>query len=186
MEEDIKILREIKKEFITKMKKDITHNDNPIRYRNIQALQNILNELERLQKENALNSEKTVHTCLHCGNDTPLYCEKCQQELISKNAELQLEIEKLQEEIMENDLKIIGAEEYTKASMGEIIENYYTANEYCVPKQVIKDKIEEVNEEYKKYTEKWEKSGMNKEHPFYKYIVRLEAQIEILEELLGE
>ena len=52
MEEDIKIVKEIKKEFITKMKKDITHNDNQIRYRNIQALQNILNELDRLKNEN--------------------------------------------------------------------------------------------------------------------------------------
>lgn len=55
-----------------------------------------------------------------------------------------------------------------------------------IPKQVIRNKIEEVNKEYKKYTEKWEKSGMNKEHPFYRYIVRLEAQIDILEELLNE
>lgn len=60
MEEDIKIVKEIKKEFITKMKKDITHNDNQIRYRNIQALQNILNELDRLQKENKKLEEENM------------------------------------------------------------------------------------------------------------------------------
>ena len=60
IEEDIKIVKEIKKEFITKMKKDITHNDNQIRYRNIQALQNILNELDRLQKENEELKEKRI------------------------------------------------------------------------------------------------------------------------------
>lgn len=142
------------------------------------ALQTVLNELERLQKENALNSEKTVHTCLHCGNDTPLYCENCYQELISKNAELQLENNQLKRKIF--DLyNSSGEYEKAKCIMTKELREY-------IPKQVIRDKIEEVNEEYKKYTEKWEKSGMNKEHPFYKYIVRLEAQIEILEELLGE
>lgn len=52
-------------------------------------IETILNELERLQKANALNFEKTVHTCIHCGKETPLYCENCYQELISKNANLQ-------------------------------------------------------------------------------------------------
>lgn len=42
------------------MKKDITHNDNQIRYRNIQALQNILNELDRLQKENKKLEEENM------------------------------------------------------------------------------------------------------------------------------
>lgn len=57
---------------------------------------------------------------------------------------LQKENEELKEKIMENDLKVIGIEEYTKASMGEIIEEYYTANEDCIPKSVIQDKIEEI------------------------------------------
>lgn len=56
---------------------------------------------------NALNSEKTVHTCLHCGNDTPLYCEKCQQELITKNAELQLENKNLKYK-MQNVINFIN------------------------------------------------------------------------------
>ena len=63
------------------------------------AIKTVIDELERLQKENALNFEKTVHTCLHCSENTPLYCEKCYQELISKNAELQLENEKIKTRI---------------------------------------------------------------------------------------
>ena len=41
---------------------------------------------------------------------------------------------------------IIGKEEYTKASMGEIIEQYYTANEDCISKQKIKDIVRELEE----------------------------------------
>ena len=135
------------------------------------AIKTVIDELERLQKENAQDFEKTVHTCLHCGNDTPLYCEKCQQELITKNAELQVEIEELKQDNSKQ------WKERCKLSF-EVDDS--------IPKQVIRDKKEEVNKEYKKYTEKWEKSGMNKEHPFYRYIVRLEAQIDILEELYGK
>lgn len=89
MEEDIKIVKEIKKEFITKMKKDITHNDNPIYYRNIQALQNILNELERLQKKNEILIEKNIKY------DETL--EKLQKETIWK-FKIQNKIEELEED----------------------------------------------------------------------------------------
>ena len=75
----------------------------------------------------------------------------------NKNCELEFEVEKLQKEneelkneIMEKDLEIIGKEEYTKASMGEIIEQYYTANEDCIPIQKVKDRIEELQKEYNK------------------------------------
>lgn len=56
--------------------------------------------------------------------------------------ELKKENKELKDEIMDKDLEIIGKEEYTKASMGEIIEQYYTANEDCIPKKKIKEKIE--------------------------------------------
>lgn len=100
MEEDVRDLKELLDVFYKE--KDTTWIT--IHTPQIKNIENILNELDRLQKEN----------------------------------------EKLKEEIMENDLKVIGAEEYTKASMGEIIENYYTANEDCIPKSVIQDKIEEI------------------------------------------
>ena len=54
---------------------------------------------------------------------------------------------------MEKDLEIIGKEEYTKASMKEIIEQYYTANEECIPKQRIEDIIDRIDYDIKKTKE---------------------------------
>lgn len=118
------------------------------------ALNNILNELERLQKEfkavdnecsrlekkeikleNALKNKKTVHTCLHCGENTPLYCEKCQQELITKNAELQLENEELRKEVNEENKRCM----LLAIEKQDLIEN-------SIPKQVIRDKFKRINE----------------------------------------
>ena len=63
------------------------------------------------------------------------------------------ENEDLKNEIMEKDLEIIGKEEYTKASMKEIIAQYYTANEDCIPKSKIKDIIDRINYDIKKTKE---------------------------------
>ncbi len=79
----------------------------------------------------------------------------------SKNAEillnlidkLQKENEELKNKIMEKDLEIIGKEEYTKASMKEIIEQYYTANEDCITKQRIEDIIDRIDYDIKKTKE---------------------------------
>lgn len=66
---------------------------------------------------------------------------------------LQKENEELKNEVMEKDLEIIGKEEYTKASMKEIIEQYYTANEECIPKQRIEDIIDRIDYDIKKTKE---------------------------------
>lgn len=58
---------------------------------------------------------------------------------------LQKENEELKNEVLEKDLEIIGKEEYTKASMKEIIEQYYTANEECISKQRIEDIIDRID-----------------------------------------
>lgn len=63
------------------------------------------------------------------------------------------ENEDLKNEIMEKDLEIIGKEEYTKASMKEIIAQYYTANEDCIPKSKIKDIINRMDYDIKKTKE---------------------------------
>lgn len=63
------------------------------------------------------------------------------------------ENEELKNEVMEKDLEIIGKEEYTKASMKEIIEQYYTANEECIPIQKVKDKIEELKKKVEELTD---------------------------------
>lgn len=67
--------------------------------------------------------------------------------------ELKKENEELKNEVMEKDLKIIGTEEYTKASMKEIIAQYYTANEDCIPKSKIKDIINRMDYDIKKTKE---------------------------------
>lgn len=66
---------------------------------------------------------------------------------------LQKENEELKNKIMEKELEIIGKEEYTKASMGEIIEQYYTANEDCITKQRIEDIIDRIDHDIKKTKE---------------------------------
>lgn len=73
-----------------------------------------------------------------------------QQTTINKYAK---ENEELKNKIMEKDLEIIGKEEYTKASMKEIIEQYYTANEDCITKQRIEDIIDRIDYDIKKTKE---------------------------------
>ena len=63
------------------------------------------------------------------------------------------ENEKLKNEVMEKDLEIIGKVEYTEASMKEIIEQYYTANEDCIIKQRIEDIIDRIDYDIKKTKE---------------------------------
>ena len=63
------------------------------------------------------------------------------------------ENEELKNEIMEKELEVVGKEEYTKASMGEIIEQYYTANEDCITKQRIEDIIDRIDYDIKKTKE---------------------------------
>ena len=79
-------------------------------------------------------------------------------EILSDYKRVLKENEELKNKIMEKDLEIIGKEEYTKASMGEIIEQYYTANEDCITKQKIEKLIEELKQDdinmTRKYKEK--------------------------------
>ena len=63
------------------------------------------------------------------------------------------ENKELKNKIMDKELEIIGIEEYTKASMGEIIEQYYTANEDCIAKQRIEDIIDRIDYDIKKTKE---------------------------------
>ena len=67
---------------------------------------------------------------------------KAIKNLIQENKELK---ENLEEKDMQHELELIGKEEYTKDAMAEIIEHYYTANEDCIPRSKVKEKIEEIN-----------------------------------------
>ena len=66
------------------------------------------------------------------------------ENLITRYKELQKQLE---EKEMQHELELIGKEEYTKADMGEIIENYYTANEDCILKSKAEEMLEEIDEE---------------------------------------
>ena len=87
---------------------------------------------------------------------------------------LQQENQELKNKIMEKELEIIGKEEYTKASKGEIIEQYYTANEECIQIQKVKDKIEELN-----------KKVLDAER-FDERILKYRYQKQVLQELIEE
>lgn len=53
--------------------------------------------------------------CFHCGSNKQIYyCEKCFQELISKNMDLQLKVKELEKELRE-----IKNEEYKPKHMKE-------------------------------------------------------------------
>ena len=69
------------------------------------------------------------------------------------NEVLLKENEELKNKIMDKELEIIGIEEDTKASMREIIEQYYTANEDCIAKQRIEDIIDRIDYDIKKTKE---------------------------------
>lgn len=119
-------------ERITKLITTKFNNDYSIDNKDKEAIEHILSDYKKLQEE----FKQVDHEC---------------ERLEEKEVRLLKENEELKNKIMEKELEIIGKEEYTKASMGEIIERYYTANEECTPVQKVKDKIEEIlnNGEYR-------------------------------------
>ena len=109
-----------------------------------------------------MNDGYTFKDCDICNNynEKTKQCDKhkCMElqaieHILSDYKKLQKENEELKNKIMEKDLEIIGKEEYTKASMKEIIEQYYTANEDCITKQRIEDIIDRINYDIKKTKE---------------------------------
>lgn len=79
--------------------------------------------------------------------------------------------------------KFYEGEIYTCKQLKNIEENQ---KKYFINKQVIRDKIEELKEQFKDYEERWSKTSRDKRHPFYKYLIRIESEIDILNELLEE
>ena len=92
--------------------------------------------------------------------------------------------EKLEEKDMQHELELIGKEEYTKQSMGEIIEHYYTANEDCIPKSKIKEKIEEKNSRIEKYRKHIEQ-GIETDIEWVDNVADREI-VQVLKELIEE
>ena len=99
----------------------------------------------------------STNQCNICGRYEKKECmlerNRCEQHILSDYKRVLKENEELKNKIMEKDLEIIGKEEYTKASMKEIIEQYYTANEDCITKQRIEDIIDRIDYDIKKTKE---------------------------------
>ena len=110
--------------------------------------------------EEAIDRLEYVNRAYDYNNYYSRYDLDCIQILLSDykrvleiNEVLLKENKELKNKIMEKDLEIIGKEEYTKASMKEIIEQYYTANEDCITKQRIEDIIDRIDYDIKKTKE---------------------------------
>ena len=116
-------------------------------------------EINKLQKENSI--EEDIELLQDETSSLGLFFKcKCSEKykialehILSDYKRVLKENEELKNEVMEKDLEIIGKEEYTKASMKEIIEQYYTANEECISKQRIEDIIDRINYDIKKTKE---------------------------------
>ena len=109
-----------------------------------------------------MNDGYTFKDCDMCNNynEKTKCCDKHKymelqaiEHILSDYKRVLKENENLKNEIMEKDLEIIGKEEYTKTSMKEIIAQYYTANEDCIPKSKIKDTIDKIDYDIKKTKE---------------------------------
>ena len=111
--------------------------------------------VDRTEKE--FLSNITYAECLYILTPKNKYCDKIRELSVLKLCEiidkLQKENKELKNKIMEKELEIIGKEEDTKASMREIIEQYYTANEDCIAKQRIEDIIDRIDYDIKKTKE---------------------------------
>jgi len=111
-----------------------------------------------------------------------LECTHLEEQLEIANSKIQ----ELEEENMQKDLETIGTKEYTEASMKEIIEKYYTANEACIPKQKIKDKFEKIQLLYENNLKKIDLKEVEKIDRKMFEGIRLEAQRDFARELLQE
>ena len=103
--------------------------------------------------EEAIDRLEYVNRAYDYNNYYSRYDLDCIQILLSDYKRVLKENEELKNKIMDKELEIIGIEEYTKASMGEIIEQYYTANEDCITKQRIEDIIDRIDYDIKKTKE---------------------------------
>ena len=103
--------------------------------------------------EEAIDRLEYVNRAYDCNNYYSRYDLDCIQILLSDYKRVLKENEELKNKIMDKELEIIGIEEYTKASMGEIIEQYYTANKDCITKQRIEDIIDRIDYDIKKTKE---------------------------------
>ena len=113
-------------------------------------MSNIEDDIKKLNKFNEY--ENTVVL-----SEEALYeIQDAIEHILAEREQDKARIKELEEENMQKDLEKIGIEENIKADMKEIIERYYTANEECIPKQKVKDILNEIQEEYDKVQEQFD------------------------------
>lgn len=105
----------------------------------------------KVRKEQKEIIECAGGSCINCDPDIKALTESIA--ILSDYKRVLKENEELKNKIMEKELEIIGKEEYTKASMEEIIEQYYTANEDYISKRRIENIIDEIDYDIKKTKE---------------------------------
>lgn len=163
MEEDIKVLKQLKGRW-----RDIGFGDKMCvcSCREQQAIVNILNELERLQKDNEALEYQLKR--LHAENNN------ITRELLSRTNKLN----ELLEENYKLNRKIIRYTRYLEIKdkkLEELLEYEYTEREQdYIPKQVIRNKIEEIEKEEYEF-----------QSNDYDYIYN-KGKHEVLKEILGE
>ena len=118
----------------------------------INAIENDIYDLKGfLTESEKIKWQKSIDTVLNYIKELEETLKCTQNSWYNDTKKIQELEEEIKQKDMEHELELIGKEEYTKASMGKIIEQYYTANENCISKQVIRDKIEELRKEKLKY-----------------------------------
>ena len=121
--EDIKNLKEI----VDLCEKEIKNNDDNttaiLDIADLKSLKNILNELDRLQKENALAKE-TIKK--HCSD-------------MDKVNNILAKLQKENEELKKRQIYLVNERR-------ELEKIAFESNENYIPKQVLRDKLEELKE----------------------------------------
>lgn len=75
--------------------------------------------------------------------DTPFPYKELEH-ILAERVQDKKRIQELEAENMQKDLEKIGIKEDTEANMKEIIEKFYTANEKCIPKQKVKEILDDI------------------------------------------
>ena len=113
-------------------------------------MSNIEDDIKKLNKFNEYENAVVL-------SEEALYeIQDAIEHILAEREQDKARIKELEEENMQKDLEKIGIEENIKADMKEIIERYYTANEECIPKQKVKDILNEIQEEYDKVQEQFD------------------------------
>ena len=200
IEEDIECIQEFL-EYSQDMINDMDYErtvDVTIYQQQINSMQHILSDYKRVLKENELLSKD-----IESWNK---YCEEIEEERIemsNKNCELEFEVEKLQKENEELKIKNNAIKRESEAYAEKMIrldiekQDYFEKYRYhlqqnesltkefsnVIPVQKVKDKIEELKEQDREWTEELSEPDSNFKD-IDRNLKRIKNQIDVLQELL--